>query len=97
MPSAIWARVLPTPELKGLRTKIERACDLAGLGRETRRFTPHVTIARLSRHTAPIAPWLARHSGLRETWQTDSFTLFESHLLASGAHYEVAGQYRLGG
>jgi 2'-5' RNA ligase len=95
MPTAIWARVPPTPELKGLRTKIERACDLAGLGRETRRFTPHTTIARLTRHTGPIAPWLARHSGLRMTWQVDGFTLFESHLLASGAHYEAAGHYPL--
>lgn len=97
IPSAIWARVLPTPELEGLRTKIERACDLAGLGRETRRFTPHITVARLGRHTGPIAPWLARHSGLREIWRTDSFTLFESHLLASGAHYEIAEQYPLRG
>jgi RNA 2',3'-cyclic 3'-phosphodiesterase len=95
MPSAIWARVLPTPELKGLRMKIERACDLAGLGHETRRFTPHITIARLSHRTGPIAPWLTRHSGLRAHWQADGFTLFESHLLASGAHYEVAAHYPL--
>ena len=97
MPTAIWARVLPAPELAGLRMKIERACDVAGLGRETRRFTPHITIARLSRHTGLIAPWLARHSGLRATWQAEGFTLFESHLLASGAHYEVAAHYPLRG
>jgi 2'-5' RNA ligase len=95
MPTAIWARVEPTPELNGLRAKIERACDLAGLGRETRRFTPHITIARLGRHTAAIAPWLTRHAGLRETWQAEGFTLFESHLLASGAHYEIAAHYPL--
>jgi 2'-5' RNA ligase len=97
MPNAIWARILPAPELTGLRTKIERACDLAGHGRETRRFMPHITIARLSRHTGPTAPWLARHSGLRATWRVDGFTLFESHLLASGAHYEAAGHYPLRG
>jgi 2'-5' RNA ligase len=97
VPSAIWARVLPTPELTGLRMKIERACDVAGLGRETRRFTPHITIARLGRHTGPIAPWLARHSGLQATWRADGFSLFESHLLASGALYEVAAHYPLRG
>jgi 2'-5' RNA ligase len=95
MPTAVWARVPPTPELEGLRMKIERSCDLVGLGRETRRFTPHITIARLTRHIGPITPWLARHSGLRLTWQADGFTLFESHLLASGAHYEVAGHFPL--
>ena len=97
MPTAIWARVLLTPELNGLRRKIERACDLTGLGRETRRFTPHITLARLNRHTGPIAPWLTRHASFRTTWQADGFTLFESHLLASGAHYEDAVNYQLKG
>jgi RNA 2',3'-cyclic 3'-phosphodiesterase len=94
-PTAIWARVLPTSELNGLRLKVERACELAGLAREPRRFTPHITIARLPRHTSPIGDWLARHAGLRATWQADGFTLIESHLLASGAHYEVAEHYPL--
>lgn len=94
-PSAIWARVPLTPELNGLRSKVERACDLTGLGRETRRFTPHVTIARLGRHTGPIAPWLSAHASLRTAWRIDGFTLFESHLLAAGAHYEVAAHYPL--
>jgi 2'-5' RNA ligase len=95
-PTAIWARISHAPALEGLRKKVERACDLAGLGRETRRFTPHITIARLSRHhTGPLAPWLSRHSGLHATWQVEEFILFESHLLASGAHYEVAANYPL--
>jgi 2'-5' RNA ligase len=97
VPTAVWARLPPSPELNGLRTKIERACDLAGLGRETRRFTPHITIARLNRSSGAIAPWLARHAGLRAAWQVDAFTLFESHLLAAGAHYEVAARYPLQG
>jgi 2'-5' RNA ligase len=95
VPNAIWARVAPTPELEGLRAKIERTCDLAGHGRETRRFTPHITIARLNRNTGPIAPWLARQSGLCATWQVDSFSLFESHLRTSGAHYEEVAHFPL--
>jgi 2'-5' RNA ligase len=70
---------------------------MAGLSRETRRFTPHVTIARLSRHTGPVAPLLTRHSALHATWVADGFTLFGSHLLASGAYYEVAAHYPLRG
>jgi len=95
--TAIWARVLPTPELNGLRAKIERASDLVGLGRESRRFTPHITIARLARRAGPLLPWLARYAGLRAAWQADGFTLFESHLLASGAHYDAAVCYPLRG
>lgn len=94
-PTAIWAQVLPTPELQRLRSKVERACDLAGLGYETRRFTPHLTIARLTRQTGPIADWLTRHTGLCATWQAEGFGLFESHLLPSGAKYELAEYYPL--
>jgi 2'-5' RNA ligase len=97
MPTVIWARVRPAPELERLRAKIERACDLTGLGGETRRFTPHITIARLNSHTGPIVDWLTRNSGLRANWQVDGFSLFESHLLASGAQYEVAVHYPLQG
>jgi 2'-5' RNA ligase len=97
MPTAIWARVRPAPELDGLRREIERECDRVGLGRETRRFTPHITIARLTGYTGPIVPWLTQHANLRATWQVDKFTLFESHLLPSGAHHDVAAHYALSG
>jgi RNA 2',3'-cyclic 3'-phosphodiesterase len=97
VPSAVWARVPLTPELEALRRKVEHACERARLGRETRRFTPHISIARLPRHTGPLPAWLARHEGLRASWQADGFTLFESHLLASGAHYEEAAHFELRG
>ena len=58
-PHAVWARVPLTDPLEGLRQKIERACERAGLGRETRRFTPHITLARTDRATEPVADWLA--------------------------------------
>jgi 2'-5' RNA ligase len=97
MPTAIWARVRPAPELERLRAKIDRAFDLARIGGETRRFTPHITIARLARHTGAVIDWLTRNSDLRATWRVDGFSLFESHLLASGAQYEVAVHYPLQG
>jgi 2'-5' RNA ligase len=97
MPTAIWARVAPAPELERLRAKIDRACDLAGLGGETRRFTPHITIARLNSHTGPIVDWLTRNSTLRANWHVDGFSLFESHLLTTRARYEVAAHYPLQG
>src|SRR5687767_10017647 len=57
-PHAVWARVPPVDALEGLRQKVERACEVAGLGRETRRFTPHVTLARLNRSASGIGEWL---------------------------------------
>jgi RNA 2',3'-cyclic 3'-phosphodiesterase len=96
--TAIWARVVPSDALEGLRQKIERACERAGLERETRRFTPHITIARLGRQSGPLGSWLASHGGVRAgPWQAEQFTLFESHLSPQGAHYEAVAEYPLRG
>ena len=94
---AVWARVPPADALEGLRQKVERACEGAGLGRETRRFTPHVTLARLNRSSGAVGDWLATWGDLAtEPWTVDEFTLFESHLGHTGAIYEEIVRYRLG-
>ena len=96
-PHAVWARVAPVDRLEGLRQKIERACELAGLGRETRRFTPHITLARTGRSTAPLGEWLAAWGDLAAgPWTVEDFILFESHLGHTGAVYEEVVRYRLG-
>ena len=95
--TALWARVPESPSLEGLRQKIERACEAAGLGRETRRFTPHVTLARLGRSVGPIDAWLASFGDMRAEWRVHAFTLFESRLGHTGAHYEEAASFPLGG
>jgi len=87
--NALWARVPASDALEGLRQKVEGACEAAGLGRETRRFTPHVTIARLNRSTGPIGGWLSRFGDLRAgPWEVRDFVLYESHLGQAGAFYE---------
>ena len=97
-PHAVWARVPATEPLEGLRLKVERACELVGLGRETRRFTPHITLARTDRATEPVAGWLAAWSGLAAgPWTVEHFILFESHLGHTGAAYEEVVRYALRG
>ena len=96
-PHAVWARVIPSGPLEGLRHKVEHACEAAGLGRETRRFTPHITLARTDRATGPVAGWLAAWGGLAAgPWIVEDFILFESRLGRTGAHYEEVVRYRLG-
>ncbi|MBZ0216390.1 MAG: RNA 2',3'-cyclic phosphodiesterase, partial [Fimbriimonadaceae bacterium] len=46
-PRAVWARVVPNPELLILQMELEQICQRAGLNPETRKYTPHVTLARL--------------------------------------------------
>ncbi len=46
-PHSIWAGVQPTPALMALQAEHERICQRLGLPPEPRKFTPHVTLARL--------------------------------------------------
>lgn len=46
-PHSIWAGVQPTPSLMALQADLERTCQRIGLPAESRKFTPHVTLARL--------------------------------------------------
>lgn len=46
-PHSVWAGVSPTPEMYALQADIERVCKRAGLPPDQRKFTPHVTLARL--------------------------------------------------
>jgi 2'-5' RNA ligase len=97
-PHAVWARVPPSEPLDRLRRKVERACEGAGLGRETRKFTPHLTLARTDRATEPVAAWLAAWANLAAgPWTVEAFSLFESHLGHSGAVYEEVVRYPLRG
>jgi len=95
-PHAVWARVPPCAALEALRQKVERACEAAGLARETRRFTPHVTLARLNRAAGGIGAWLATWDHLAAgPWAVEEFILFESHLGHTGAHYREVVRYAL--
>lgn len=97
-PSAIWAGVATSPELAALQKKVERTLVMAGLPPETRRFTPHVTLARLNRSAGPIGPWLAAHGDLvAGPMPVDHLILYESTLSRSGSHYEPVVRYALRG
>lgn len=96
MPTAVWARVPPTDALEALRQKVERACERAGLARETRRFTPHITLARLNRSSGDVGSWLASFGDLAAgPWDVDAFALYRSHLGHDGAVYEPVVTYPL--
>ncbi len=96
-PHAVWAGLGPNEGLDVLRQRVERACVNAGLERETRRFSPHITLARLGQGSGPIGPWLAANGPLRtRAWEVEAFSLYESHLSQSGARYEEVVRYPLG-
>jgi 2'-5' RNA ligase len=46
-PHSIWAGVAASPDLYALQGELERICQRMGLPPDPRKFTPHVTLARL--------------------------------------------------
>jgi RNA 2',3'-cyclic 3'-phosphodiesterase len=94
---ALWAGVAANPALTHLTAKIESALQRMGLPAETRKFTPHVTLARL--RDAPLAKvqeFLAAHS-LFDSGQfpVRAFTLFSSHQTPKGSLYRPERVYPL--
>ena len=93
-PKAIYAAVQASGELSTLQHSLEMACRRAGLPAETRRFVPHVTLARLNSGSAPIDGWLREHGDLSlEPWCVADFELFESDLTPQGAIYSPVASF----
>lgn len=93
----LWVGVERNPALDHLQGKIETALQRAGLPPERRRFTPHVTLARLD-NAVPhkIAEFLQAHNLYRSAPVAfDHFTLFSSLLGKDAAVYTAEVEYEL--
>ncbi|QRM53495.1 RNA 2',3'-cyclic phosphodiesterase [Sinorhizobium sp. BG8] len=71
-PHSIYAGVTPAPEMYALQAEIERICQRLGLPADPRKFTPHVTLARL--RNARLEDVVSYLSG-RANFQTAPFTI----------------------
>ncbi|MEZ5682102.1 MAG: RNA 2',3'-cyclic phosphodiesterase [Erythrobacter sp.] len=92
----LWAGVERNEPLTRLQARIERVCQSVGLPPETRKFTPHVTLARLNKASGPVASFLARTGDEQfGQWQVGSYRLCESHLRPEGSLYREITRYPL--
>jgi len=79
-PHSVFAGVSPSPAMSALQSEIERICQRIGLPPDPRRFTPHVTLARLkSSRLDDVVEYL---SG-RGNFYTMPFTVSRFVLLSS--------------
>ncbi|CAH1658155.1 MULTISPECIES: RNA 2',3'-cyclic phosphodiesterase [unclassified Chelatococcus] len=96
-PRAIIARAAPAAPLMELQADLERRCRRAGLDPETRKFTPHVTLARL-RDASPldVADYLSTRSAPRSiTFPVDHFVLMSARASVGGGPYITEAVYPL--
>ena len=96
-PRAIVATAAPTPALLEIKAEQERMMQRIGLEPEGRKFTPHVTLARLrdvSSHQ--VADYLSARGHFRTPPFTVSrFVLFSSRASVGGGPYVVEASYPL--
>ena len=94
----LWAGVERNDALFHLNQKVESALVRAGLPPEERRYSPHVTLARL--HNAPqerVGRFMQDRGLFRAgPIPIEHFTLFESRPGRSGPVYDPLGDYPLG-
>tara|TARA_R110000868_G_scaffold170440_5_gene405710 strand:+ start:174 stop:710 length:537 start_codon:yes stop_codon:yes gene_type:complete len=94
---ALWTGVAPSSPLNHLQAKIESAVVRSGQSPETRRFTPHVTLARFARPGPVRLQSFVEGNNLFQAgpFHVDQFTLFESRLGKGGAVYTPLAHYEL--
>lgn len=86
---SLWAGIAPNEALITLQERIDAALRRAGVPQDGRRFTPHITLARLKGGTPErIASWIESNAAFwAEPFTVKHFTLFESYRTHSGSIY----------
>lgn len=94
---AIWVGVRKSGALAGLHEKIEAALVRVGFPPEGRKFTPHVTVARLKHAKANrVVRWLeASGAFVAPPFAAREFTLYESRLGRHGPVYTPLAAFPL--
>jgi len=96
-PRALWAGVAPNEALMHLNRKVETALQRIGLEAESRKFAPHVTLARLR---APprdkVMEFLVHHALYSSApFEAAEFVLYSSHMTPNGSIYTPERAYPL--
>ena len=94
---ALWVGVDASADLMRLQEKIEQALIRAGLPPESRKFKPHITLARFKSHPGQrLQGYLTAHNLLRAgPIAMESFELYSSFTSADGAIHRIEASYPL--
>lgn len=96
-PSAIIVKVKPTQPLLDLQMEQERLIRRAGVPPESRKFTPHITLARLRGASSfGVADYLSLRGFFpARQFEAKRFVLFSSRNSTGGGPYIVEAAYPL--
>jgi 2'-5' RNA ligase len=96
--NSLWVGVERNADLARLQSKVETALHRVGLAPDRRRFTPHVTLARME---VPVTPTLTSFVAANNLYRSapiraDNVTLFSSFLGKDQPTYTPEAEYALG-
>lgn len=93
----LWAGISPKEDLVQVHKRIDRICVVAGLEPETRKYTPHITLARLSQSAGLCTRFLQDNAGMTSVpFAFERLVLMQSHLSAKGSIYVPLAEWNLG-
>jgi RNA 2',3'-cyclic 3'-phosphodiesterase len=98
-PHSVFAAAELSPELESLQSEVDRAVRRLGVPADARRFTPHVTLARLRNpKDAEVARYLDGRANFRTPpFKVDRFVLYSSRDSIGGGPYVIEEAFRLTG
>jgi 2'-5' RNA ligase len=96
-PRAVVVTATQTPSVMELQAEHERLMQRVGLEPEGRKYTPHITLARLRDTTSrDVAEYLSTRSGFRwPAFKVSRFVLFSARASVGGGPYVVEAAYPL--
>ena len=96
-PRAVVASLAPSSEVMELQAEHERLMQRVGLEPEGRKYTPHVTLARLrDTSSLQVADYLTARGAFRSTsFEVSRFVLFSSRASVGGGPYVIEAAYPL--
>ncbi len=96
-PRVVWAGLQPKDPLVRLKRKIDTCLIQCGLPPDNRKFSPHITLARLNNPPMQrITGFLAGNAFLRfDDFEVDRFLLYSSKLTNKGAVHTLEADYSL--
>src|SRR5689334_19205732 len=98
-PHTLWAAARPNDLLDHLARKVDTAIRRVGQPQDARKFTQHVTLARLRNpELEKVREWLVGHAlSTSAEFAVKAFCLYSSKLTSDGSIYRVEREFPLRG
>ncbi len=92
---SVWAGLAPSESLINLNAKIERLFQQLGLPADKRKFTPHITLGRVSNlSNSDVARWIEEKGKLDcPPFEVTRAVLYSSQTRSTGAAYTPERYY----